>query len=105
MQTMVIRTLTALLMLTAPVAASEFAISPPNSIAQLAMPCWTKAQLSKAMTLGAFKPELRGLLIAKTSASQPLVVVWMDRKRGRGVVSFSHPDGDECLVAIIEDAE
>jgi hypothetical protein len=105
LQTMAFRALVALLLLSAPTAADEFEISAPTTIANLAMPCWTDAQLSKAMTIAKFEIVVRGLLTAKTSSDQPLVVVWVNKNKGNGAITLSHPNRDECLAAIIEDAE
>ena len=103
---MAIRALiTALLILSAPAAAEEFEISPPSNLATMTMPCWSKHQLSEAMTRTDYEPMLRGLLDAKSDASQSLVVVWMDYLTGRGVVTISRPEGEECMAAVLVDAE
>jgi len=103
---MVIRALiAALLILSAPAAADDFKITMPGNLATMTMPCWSGHQLSEAMTLGKFEPVTRGLLVAKTEVSQPLVVVWMHLLTGRAAVTISHPNGEECMAAVLSDAE
>lgn len=102
---MVIRALIALILLVAPTTAAEFKISPPNNLATMTMPCWADRQLSEAMTRGEFEPMTRGLLDSKTDSSQSMVVVWMHLLTGRAVITISQPKGEECLAAILADAE
>tara|TARA_R100000700_G_scaffold37257_1_gene47249 strand:+ start:16485 stop:16787 length:303 start_codon:yes stop_codon:yes gene_type:complete len=99
---MVARALIALLLLATPAAAFE--IDPPTSMSKMGMPCWQDAKVDEALTIAEFDPVARGLLIAKTDPSQPLVTFWMHMITGRGVVTLSHPNGEECIIAVLEDA-
>ena len=102
---MAIRALIALLLLVAPAAASEFKITPPKSMATVTMPCWSDRKLTKAMTRAEFDAVARGLMVKKTDATQPLVMFWMHLLSGRGLVTVSRADGEECIMAVLESAE
>jgi hypothetical protein len=103
---MTMRALTLALCLVAGTAtAEEFQIVKPNNISTMTMPCWPEQQLAHAMTRAKFEPVVRGLLVAKTTVAQPLVVVWLHTMTGRGAVTISHPEGEECLAAVLIDAE
>lgn len=100
-----IRTLVAALFLTTTASAAEFEISPPNEIARVTMPCWADRKLAQALTRSDFDAVATGLMIKKTDASQPLVSFWMHLLTGRGLVTLSRADGEQCIVAVLESAE
>ena len=103
---MVIRALiAALLVVSTPVAAAEFSIERPASLATVTMPCWTDRKLAEALTRSDFDAVARGLMIKKTDASQPLVSFWLHMLSGRGLVTVSRADGEECILAVLESAE
>tara|TARA_R100001163_G_scaffold40332_1_gene30611 strand:- start:2023 stop:2340 length:318 start_codon:yes stop_codon:yes gene_type:complete len=83
---------------------AAFEIDPPTSMARMGMPCWQAAAVDEALTIAEFDPVARGLLIAKTDPSQPLVTFWMHMTTGRGVVTLSQANGEECIIAVVEDA-
>ncbi len=99
---MVARALMARLLWATPAAACE--IDPPTSMAKMAMPCWQAARVNEALTIAEFDPVARGLLIAKTDPAQPLVTFWIHMLTGRGVVTLSQANGEECIIAVVEDA-
>ena len=49
-----------------PAAADEFAITAPDSLAKLMMPCWNDKQVSEALTVAKFDAVTHGLVIEKT---------------------------------------
>lgn len=100
-----IRALVALLFFTTTASASEFEISPPNEIARVTMPCWSDRKLAQALTRSDFDAVARGLMIKRTDPSQPLVSFWMQMLSGRGLVTLSRADGEECILAVVENAE
>ena len=102
---MVIRALIALLLLVAPAAAEEFRITTPKSIATVTMPCWQNRELSQAMTKAKFDSIAQGLIVQKTDPAQPLVVFWIHVLTGRGMVSLSRPNGEECILAVLESSQ
>ena len=102
---MAIRALIALLLFVSPAAASEFKIRPPESVATVTMPCWSDRKLAKALTRSEFDAVARGLMVKKTDATQPLVMFWMHMLSGRGLVTISRADGEECIISILESAE
>ena len=102
---MAIRTLIALLLLVSPAAASDFKITPPESMATVTMPCWSERKLSEAMTRAEFDPVAHGLIVEKTDPAQPLVTFWIHMLTGRGLVSLSRPDGEECILAVLESTQ
>jgi hypothetical protein len=106
---MVIRALIAtMLLLVAPATAAvaeQFKISPPQTVATMTMPCWREKQLSRAFVDAQFEPVTHGLLAKKTDASQPLVIMWMHLLTGRAAVTLSRPSGEECILAVVIDAE
>tara|TARA_R100001129_G_scaffold38511_1_gene25927 strand:+ start:2470 stop:2775 length:306 start_codon:yes stop_codon:yes gene_type:complete len=95
----------ALLLLVSPAAAAEFEIATPESIATVAMPCWSARQLSEAVSRAEFDQIAQGLIVRKTDATQPLVMFWMHMLSGRGLVTVSRADGEECIMAVLESAE
>ena len=102
---MVIRTLIALILLVAPASADEFRITTPQSLATITMPCWQDRQLSEAMTRAKFDPIAHGLIVKKTDPAQPLVTFWLHMLTGRGMVSLSRPEGEECILAVLESSQ
>ena len=103
---MVIRALIAtMLLLVAPATAAEFEIKPPQSMATVTMPCWSDRELAKAMTRAKFDPIAHGLIVKKTDPAQPLVTFWIHMLTGRGLVSLSRPDGEECILAVLESSQ
>lgn len=102
---MVIRSLIALLLLVAPASADEFRITTPQSLSTITMPCWQDRELSQAMTRAKFDPVAQGLLVKKTDPAQPLVVFWVHMLTGRGMVSLSRPNGEECILAVLESSQ
>lgn len=102
---MVIRALIALLLLVAPASADEFQITTPQSLATVTMPCWQDRKLSEAMTRAEFDPITHGLIVKKTDPAQPLVTFWIHMLTGRGMVSLSRPEGEECILAVLESAQ
>ena len=88
-----------------PARAAEFKIDPPQSMATLTMPCWADRKLAQALTRSEFDAVARGLMVKKTDATQPLVMFWMHLLSGRGLVTVSRADGEECVMAILESAE
>ena len=87
-----------------PLPSTAFEIEPPVDIARMAMPCWKSAKVAEALTLAEFDPVSRGLLIEKTDPTQPLVTFWAHLLTGKGVITLSHPTGEECRIAGLEDA-
>ena len=83
---------------------AAFEIDPPTSMAKMGMPCWQAARVNEALTIAEFDAVARGLLIAKTDPAQPLVTFWMHMTTGRGVVTLSQANGEECIIAVLEDA-
>jgi len=102
---MVIRALIGLILLVAPAAAAEFEIATPESTATVAMPCWSNRQLSEAMSRAEFDRIAQGLIVQKTDATQPLVAFWVHMLSGRGLVTITRADGEECIMAVLESAE
>ena len=88
-----------------PAHAAEFKIDPPRSMATLTMPCWADRKLAAALTRSEFDAVARGLMIKKTDVTQPLVMFWMHMLSGRGLVTVSRADGEECIMAVLESAE
>ena len=99
------RTLVAMLFIATTASASEFEIERPASMATVTMPCWSDRKLAQALTRSDFDAVVTGLMIKKTDASQPLVRFWMHILSGRGVVTVSRADGEECILAVVENAE
>ena len=99
------RLLVALLFFTTTASASEFEIERPASMATVTMPCWSDRKLAEALTRSDFDAVARGLMIKKTDPSQPLVSFWMHLLSGRGLVTVSRADGEECILAVVENAE
>ena len=97
--------LVAMLLLTTTASASEFEIERPASMATVTMPCWDDKKLSDALTRANFDAVARGLMIKRTDPSQPLVSFWMHLLSGRGLVTVSRADGEECILAVVESAE
>lgn len=100
-----IRTLVAALFLTTTASAAEFEIERPASLATVTMPCWHDRKLAQALTRSDFDAVATGLMIKKTDATQPLVSFWMHMLTGRGLVTLSRADGEECILAVVENAE
>ena len=88
-----------------PAAADEFAITAPDSLAKLTMPCWNDKQVSEALTVAKFDAVTHGLVIEKTDPSQPLVTFWLHTMTGRGAVTLSQTSGEECIIAIVVDGQ
>ena len=88
-----------------PAHASEFQIERPSSLGTVTMPCWADRKLAQALTRSDFDAVARGLMIKKTDASQPLVSFWLHMLSGRGLVTVSRADGEECILAVVENAE
>jgi len=85
--------------------AEEFEISRPDDIATMTMPCWENRQLSIELGKAKFEPVTRGLLVSSHNYGQPMVVTWLQMLTGRGAVTISHPTGEECLAAVLQNVE
>ncbi len=57
------------------------------------------------MTRAEFDPIAQGLIVQKTDPAQPLVAFWIHMLTGRGLVSLSRPDGEECILAVLESSQ
>tara|TARA_R100000406_G_scaffold50697_1_gene34371 strand:- start:1542 stop:1859 length:318 start_codon:yes stop_codon:yes gene_type:complete len=88
-----------------PAHASEFKIERPSSLGTVTMPCWSDRKLAQVLTRSDFDAVATGLMIKKTDASQPLVSFWLHMLSGRGLVTVSRADGEECILAVVENAE
>lgn len=103
---MVIRALiAALLVVSTPVVAAEFEISPPKQMATIAMPCWYDKNVTVAFKNADFAPVVQGLLVKKTDPAKPLVTVWQHHLTGRGAIVISHPTGEECIALVLDEAQ
>lgn len=97
--------LVAMLFIATTASAAEFQIERPASLATVTMPCWADRKLAQALTRSKFDAVARGLMVKKTDATQPLVSFWMHLLTGRGLVTLSRADGEQCIVAVLESAE
>jgi len=95
----------ALLVVSTPVVAAEFEISPPKRMATIAMPCWYDKNVTVAFNNADFAPVVQGLLVEKTDPAKPLVTVWLHALTGRGAVVISHPTGEECIALVLDEAQ
>ena len=102
---MIIRVLIFLVCFTVPSVAKDFEITRPDNIATMTMPCWSSRELSETLTVAQFDSVTHGLLVAKTDVKRPLIVVWMHLLSGKAAITISHPGGEECLAAVLVDAE
>ena len=51
-----------------------------------------------------FEPIAQVLIVQRTDPARPLVVFWTHMFTGRGMVSLSQPNGEQCILAFLESA-
>ena len=97
--------LVSLIMLPAVSCADDFFLmGSPSFIADMKMPCWNSGELGLRLHRSGFSPVLKGLVVTVIDPTQPIATTYL-HDDGRAAVTITNPDGSDCLILAIEDAE